>query len=118
MSMIIKEYIRAMPFILAKPNIESNVYNNCILIQKCVNMLVENNAFSELELDVLVAVFKGFSFVEIGRMLGIQYRTASAVFTKVTDRIAFVLGGEFSDSALFDAMYSHSLDEYIKAEED
>jgi hypothetical protein len=118
MSRIIKEYIRLMPYILSKPNIESNAYNNCLLIQKCIDTLDKNCALSDVEKDVLTAVFSGFSFVEIAKILGISNRTASAVFTQVTDRIAFILGGEFSDSSLYDSLENYHLTAYMKPEEE
>ena len=100
MSIIIREYIKAMPYILAKPNIESDVYNNCLLIQKCVNDMKKNSLISKIEEDVLVALFKGFNFSEISRLLSLDRKTILTVTNRITDRIAFILGGDFSDPSL------------------
>jgi len=106
MSWIIEEYIRQMPFILEEGNINADDYNNCLLIQKCVNELQEKNLLSEIEKDVLSAVYSGFNYVEISKILCVNSRTVSMTFDKVTDRIAYILGGEFSDASFLDRVQS------------
>jgi hypothetical protein len=106
MSWIIEEYIRQMPFILEEGNINADDYNNCLLIQKCVNELQKKNLLSELEKDVLSAVYSGFNYTEISKILSVNSRTVSITFDKVTDRIAYILGGEFSDASFLDRVQS------------
>ncbi len=106
MSWIIEEYIRQMPFILEEGDINADDYNNCLLIQKCVDELQKRNLLSELEKDVLTAVYSGFNYAEISKILGINRQTVSMAFDKITDRIAYILGGEFSDAAFLDRVQS------------
>jgi hypothetical protein len=106
MSWIIEEYIRQMPFILEEGNINADDYNNCLLIQKCVNELQKKNLLSELEKDVLSAVYSGFNYTEISKILSVNDRTVSMTFDKITDRIAYILGGEFSDASFLDRVQS------------
>lgn len=115
MSWIIEEYIRQMPFILEEGNINADDYNNCLLIQKCVDDLQKSNLLSELEKDVLSAVYAGFNYAEISKLLNVNRQTVSMAFDKVTDRIAYILGGEFSDASFLDRV--QSLNSNIRAKD-
>jgi len=106
MSWVIEEYIRQMPYIIENGDIDADDYNNCLLIQKCVNKLEKDNLLSEIEKDVLSAIFMGFNYAEISKLLDVNRQTVSMVFDRVTDRIAYVLGGEFSDASFLDRVQS------------
>lgn len=106
MSWVIEEYIRQMPYIMESHNIDADDYNNCLLIQRCVKNLEKNNLLSEIERDVLSAIFMGFNYAEISKLLNVNRQTVSMVFDRVTDRIAYVLGGEFSDASFLDRVQS------------
>lgn len=103
MSYIIGEYIRNMAFILESPrDLDSDTYNNALLIQKCIKTLNENGVLSQIEKDILKGVSIGYNFAELSKLLKINKHAVSKTFKKTTDRIAYVLGGEFTDSAFFD----------------
>lgn len=87
-------------------DINAEDYNNCLLIQKCVQNLDKSGLLSEAEKDILSAVYMGFNYAEISKLLDVNRQTVSMVFDKITDRIAFVLGGEFSDAAFLDRVQS------------
>lgn len=106
MSWVIEEYIRQMPYIMEAHDINAEDYNNCLLIQKCVQNLDKSGLLSEAEKDILSAVYMGFNYAEISKLLDVNRQTVSMVFDKITDRIAFVLGGEFSDAAFLDRVQS------------
>ena len=106
MSWVIEEYVRQMPFILEAHNIDADDYNDCLLIQKCVDVLDKQNLLSEVEKDILTAVYRGFNYAEISTLLQVNRQTVSMIFDKVTDRIAYVLGGEFSDASFLDRVQS------------
>ena len=61
---------------------------------------------SEIEKDVLSAIYMGFNYAEISKILNVNRQTVSMVFDRVTDRIAYVLGGEFSDASFLDRVQS------------
>lgn len=115
MSWIIEEYIRQMPFILEDGNIDADDYNNCLLIQKCIRDLQKSDLLSELEKDVLSAVYTGFNYAEISKLLNINRQTVSMTFDRVTNRIAYILGGEFSDASFLDRV--QSLNSNIRAKD-
>lgn len=115
MSWVIEEYIRQMPFILENGDIDADDYNNCLLIQKCINDLQKSNLLSELEKDVLTAVYVGFNYAEISKLLNVNRQTVSMTFDKISDRIAYILGGEFSDASFLDRV--QSLNSNIRAKD-
>lgn len=115
MSWVIEEYIRQMPFILENGNIDADDYNDCLLIQKCITDLQKSDLLSELEKDVLSAVYTGFNYAEISKLLNVNRQTVSMAFDKVTDRIAYILGGEFSDASFLDRV--QSLNSNIRAKD-
>lgn len=106
MSWVIEEYIRQMPYIMETTDIDSESFNNCLLIQKCISNLDKSGLLSDIEKDILSAVYSGFNYAEISKLLNVNRQTVSMVFDKVTDRIAYVLGGEFSDASFLDRVQS------------
>lgn len=106
MSWVIEEYIRQMTSIMSSQDINDDDYNNCLLIQKCIQNLDKSGLLSDAEKDVLYAVYAGFNYAEISKIMGINRQTVSMVFDKITDRVAYVLGGEFSDASFLDRVQS------------
>lgn len=102
MSWLIGAYIREMSSILSSGKIHRDDYNNALLIQKCIEDINNQGLLSEAERDIIVAVYEGFNFTEISRLLKIDRQTVSQIFENVTDRIAYVLGNEFTDAAFLD----------------
>jgi len=106
MSWIIEEYIRQLPSIMSNPDVSDEVYNNALLIQKCIGNLDATGNLTEQEKEVLIAIVEGYNYTEISRLFGIDRQTVSKIFDKVTDRVAYVLGGEFSDASFLDRVSS------------
>lgn len=102
MSWIIGEYIRQMPYIKERADINSDSYNNAIIIEKTLDDMLKQGTVSQQESDVIWSVSAGYSYSEIARLLGLHRLTVSQIFKQVTDRISFVLGGELTDSAFLD----------------
>ena len=106
MSWVIEEYIRQLPAIMSSPDINDEVYNNALLIQKCIGNLDATGNLTAQEKEVLIAIVEGYNYTEISRLFGVDRQTVSKVFDKVTDRVAYVLGGEFSDASFLDRVSS------------
>jgi len=109
MSWIIGEYIRQLPYIKEKADINSDAYNNVIMIEKTLKEMKECGVLSEMENNVIWAVSAGYSYSEIARILGIHRLTVSEIFKKVTDRISYILGGELTDTAFISKIHSIEL---------
>ncbi len=104
MSWIIGQYLRELPYIKEKGDIESDTYNNAILIEKAINDMDEKGLLTDFEKDVIIAIVQGFNFSEISRLLSTDRQRVSNTFTAVTDRIAYILGGEFTDTAFLEQL--------------
>jgi len=106
MSWIVGEYIRQLHFIKERGNINSDVYNNVIMIEMTLDDMLKNDIITQRENDVVWAVSAGYSYSEIARILSIHRLTVSQIFKDVTDRISFILGGELTDSAFLERIGS------------
>jgi hypothetical protein len=99
MSWIVGEYIRDFFYIIERANIDSDAYNNAIIIEKIIENMKKDNLISNQELIIIGKVAEGYSYSEIARDIKIHRLTVSEIFKNVTDRIAYMLGGEFTDVA-------------------
>lgn len=106
MSWIVGEYIRQLHYIKEKGNINSDAYNNAIMIEMTLDNMLKNDTITQRESDVVWSVSAGYSYSEIARVLGMHRLTVSQIFKDVTDRISFILGGELTDSAFLERMES------------
>lgn len=106
MSWIISQYLRELPYIKEKGDIESDTYNNAILIEKAINDMDDKGLLTDFEKDVIIAVVQGFNFSEVSRLLSTDRQRVSNTFTAITDRIAYILGGEFTDTAFLEQLDS------------
>jgi DNA-binding CsgD family transcriptional regulator len=104
MSWLVGTYIKNMAFILSSNRIHSDDYNNALLIQKCIENLNKQKLLSEIELTILEAVFEGYNYSEVSRILKIDRQTVSQIFDNVTDRIAYIMGDEFTDASFLDRL--------------
>lgn len=100
MSRIVGYYIRYMPYIMEKPDFNSDAYNNCLLIQKCVSDLDKKGLLTDFEKKVLQLYYEGYNTSGVSRELKVSRVTAENTFRNVTTRIAFILGGDFTDDAV------------------
>ena len=102
MSWIIGEYLRQLPYIKERADINSDTYNNAIMIEKTLDDMLEKELITQQESDVIWSVSAGYSYSEIARLLNIHRLTVSQIFKDVTDRISYILGGELTDSAFIE----------------
>jgi DNA-binding CsgD family transcriptional regulator len=102
MSWIIGEYVRQLPYLKERADIDSDSYNNAIMIEMVVEKMIKDDLLSEQENNIIWAVSAGYSYSEIARMLGLHRLTVSHIFKNVTDRISYMMGGELTDDAFFE----------------
>jgi hypothetical protein len=106
MAWIVEAYIRMLPNIKEKGDIHSDEFNNAILIEKCITDLYNKNLITELEREIIDGIYLGYNYSELSLILNRDRQTISKIFGDVTDRIAFILGGEFSNSAFVERIES------------
>lgn len=102
MSWIVGEYIRQMPYIKEQADINSSTFNNVLFIERAIQNMEKEGLLTERELNILSAVSYGYSYSEIARLLGLHRLTVSAIFKATTDRISYILGGDFTDTAFIE----------------
>lgn len=106
MSWIIGQYIRELPYIIERGDINSDDFNNCLLIQRCIGNMDSKGLLSSLEKDILIGVVEGYNYTELAKILNYDDETISRIFKNLTDRIAYILGGEFTDASFIDRIES------------
>lgn len=79
-------------------------YNNLLILEKKLVYIIEKKLLTDKELQILNAVMTNKSLVEIGKVLGITRFTLSKFFNTICDRLAFLLGNEFSDEGYLEHM--------------
>jgi DNA-binding CsgD family transcriptional regulator len=102
MSWIIGEYIRQYAYLKERADINSDSYNNAIMIEMVIEKMIEDNLLSKQENDIIWTVSAGYSYSEIARILGLHRLTVSQIFKNVTDRISYIIGGELTDEAFIE----------------
>ncbi len=98
MSRIVEEYIRSLYDILDAGDIESDQFNNALSIQTTIKTLYERGNVKEFDVRVLNGIASGFNFSEIATLLMADRTRVSESFRKSCEKVAFVLGDEFTDS--------------------
>lgn len=106
MSWIIGQYLRELPYIKEKADINSDSYNNAIMIEKTIDDMNKDGLLTEFEKNVLISITSGYNFSEISRILNADRQRVSQTFKNVTDRIAYIMGGEFTDAAFIERIQS------------
>ena len=83
-------------------DINSEQFDNAIMISRCIKCMVSRNLLSDFEKDIIDAIASGYNYSEISRLFDVDRQRVSTTFRDVTDRIAFILGGEFTDAAFLE----------------
>ena len=87
-------------------NLNDDDYNNLLLLEKKIKELINKNIFSPLELDILGELYKNRSTKVIYGKLGIADKTFYIYFKALCEKIAFSLGGYFTDEGYIRYMVS------------
>jgi|SRR3990172_1716860 len=104
MSWIIGQYLKELPYIKERADINSDEYNNTLMIEKTLKDMFDKGLISDFEVGVIDAIISGYNFSEISRLLNADRQRVSQTFKKITDRIAYIMGGEFTDAAFLETV--------------
>jgi hypothetical protein len=85
------------PQIKSVHDFESDDYNNLLVIEKKIQDMCANNLLTPHEVEIINLIRDGYLFSDIEPILKIGRETISKIYKNVCDRIAFSLGGEFTD---------------------
>lgn len=83
--------------IRADCNLESDDYNDLILVEDKAQELYELGVLSKIESRILNMYADGDSLSEICKDVSIGKRTIILIFRRACEKIAFSLGGDFTD---------------------
>jgi hypothetical protein len=76
------------------------------MIEKTIEGMDRDGLLTEFEKNVLISITSGYNFSEISRVLNADRQRVSQTFKNVTDRIAYIMGGEFTDAAFIERIQS------------
>ena len=78
-------------------DLENDQYNNLLVIERKILELHKAGFISDVELDVLNLKAQGKTYADISRTLHIHWNGAKQAFHGACEKIAFNLGGNFTD---------------------
>ena len=113
MSWIVQNHINNRIQIRTKSDIESDEFNDLILIEKAIDELKAKGLLSDEEITLLDnASTKGF-LPEFIKASGKSKYVLSKEYNKVCERLAYYLGGYFTDEGYLSYMRKkYALDDY------
>jgi hypothetical protein len=98
MSRIVENYLKDLYIILAKNDIESEIYNNALSIKLVIKKLAKRGSLDETDLKIIDGVCRGFNISDLSSILGLDRKRITNSFKRSCDMIAYLLGGEFTTS--------------------
>jgi hypothetical protein len=96
MSLLVASYIKEIYMILDKGDIESEIYNNALNIKMTIKKLALSKNLSSFDLRVLDGVASGYSYSELSELLKVDRKRITTSFRKSCNKIAYLLGGDFT----------------------
>ena len=83
---------------------EDDEYNSLLKVESAICKLAETGYLDSAEITILTLLSKGYSYKEVGKKLNIGKSSIRTIFYSLCDRIAFHLGGEFTDDGYVEYM--------------
>lgn len=79
-------------------------YEDLLFVEMKLKELIDKNMITELELKVINQMIVGNSYTSAGDNLGITRGLVKDVFYRVCTKIAYYIGGEFTDEGYIEYM--------------
>jgi hypothetical protein len=93
-------------------NLESDDYNNLLIVEKKAKELFELGIITELEAKFLNFFSNGATLIDVHNETTLSKETILLVFRRACEKISFCLGGEFTDFGTVDELVEkHGLTE-------
>jgi hypothetical protein len=93
-------------------DLESEDYNNLLIIEKKAKELYELKILSTLEVQVVNLFSNGATLTDVSKEVELSKETILLVFRRACEKISFCLGGEFTDFGTVDELIEkHDLTE-------
>lgn len=104
MSWIVERLLIDKHRIKRKGDIHSDVFDRLLFLEKRVEELYEEGLISDQEIDILREVQKEKSFSQISREVNLSRSTVTKIFRNACNRIAFYLGGYYTNDGFLERM--------------
>ena len=96
----------------AQVNFEDDEYNFLLQVENKIREMYESEQLTGKEIETLCLVSEGNSYKEVGEALSIGKSSIRKIFSSTCNKIAFSLGGVFTDEGYVEYMVTkHSLTE-------
>lgn len=79
-------------------------YNNLLLIEKTLKDLIKNDRTTKREILILKHILDGKNIIDIERELKFSRLTVTKLFSRLCDKVAFMLGDVFTDEGYIEYM--------------
>lgn len=107
MSWIVQHLLRNKELIKSVPDIESDEYNNLLVVESKINELYNEGFLSDIDLSILQLVADGRPIRNLESEIDKNRITISKTFVQICDRISYFLGGYFTDEGFLDVLKSN-----------
>lgn len=104
MSWIVNHLLRNSVEIKSRPDIDSDEYNNLLVVESKINNLYSGGFLSDVDLFIIELMADGKPIKNLEAEIGKSRLTISKTFIQLCDRIAYFLGGYFTDEGFLDNM--------------
>ena len=94
--------------------LDEDAWDRLIFLEKKINDLYEEELISDLEISVIAKMEENKSFSQIAQEMEMARSTVTKIFRNACNRIAFYLGGYYTDEGFLDSLqenYSLSQEE-------
>ncbi len=83
---------------------KEDLFLDCLHLEKKINEMNEKKMFTPYEISILEFVMEGDTYSSLGERLGMDRGTISMKFRSICKRIAFYIGGTFTDEGYVNYM--------------
>ena len=104
MSWIIEHILRNRESIRSDLTIESDEYDDLLVIEKKIDDLYKDGFLSDVDMYIIDMVSDGRPLRELGELFNKGRTTMPKTFVQICERIAYFLGGYFTDEGFLDNM--------------
>lgn len=101
-SWIVETLLRNRLLIKSEGDIESDTFNDVLVIEKKIKDLYGQGLLSNFEIEIIDFVSDGKPFTNSKELLGKDRTTISKDFSIICERIAYFLGGYFTNEGLIE----------------
>lgn len=104
MSWIIQHLLKNRDIIKEKKDIDSDEFNDLLVVEAKINELRDVGMLSEIEVTIIDLMSDGRPIVGLEATIGKKRLTLSRSFVQICNRIAYTLGGYFTDDGFLQHM--------------